>query len=148
MTWITDDTGTRWVDMPPRVRRKPARALRFSEIRAGDQLMRRYKHYDGTMQTWYYFVTDLWFDPVAGQSDETAGRMVAIMMLDARTGDPWLRKEPHTVRGLASQGFHYADIDFPAHVKATNAAREEGKVAPISFAKVIRARPKLARSTF
>jgi hypothetical protein len=55
-----------------------------------------------------------------------AGQMVAIRRLDPRTGEPTLGKYAHTLRGLASQGFHYADVDFPALVRATNEAVRQG----------------------
>jgi hypothetical protein len=141
MTWITDGNNTRWVAIPPRKRRKSPRAVRFAEIKVGDQLMQEYR-LDG-VQVWYYVVTDLWFDPVAGQDDETAGRMVAIRSICPRTGEPRHRKEPHTLRGLASQGFRYADIDFPAHVQAVKKAIADGEVVGIGEALVIRRRPKV-----
>jgi hypothetical protein len=36
MTRITDSSGTRWVRPEKRKRRKPARALRFANIKEGD----------------------------------------------------------------------------------------------------------------
>lgn len=149
MTLIHDGNGTRWVEIPPRKRRKSPRALRFAEIAVGDQLMRTWPGFlDQGISVWYYVVTDLWFDPVAGQSDETAGRMVAIQRLDPRTGEPNYRKEPHTIRGLASQGFRYADLDYAAHVKAARQAAVEGKVIGIGRGIVIRRRPKVPSSRF
>jgi hypothetical protein len=125
MTRITDDTGTRWVDDQPRKRRKSPRALRFANIKVGDQLMKttvakgwrggRVKPGDPPTElsrhTRYFLVTDLWFDPVAGQTNHVAGEMVAIAQIrsDGSIAD---RKEPHTKRGLASQGFHPADRDY------------------------------------
>lgn len=152
MTWITDDSGTRWVQLPLRKRRKSPRALRFADLKVGDQLMR---HFNMPMSatgaariTWYYIVTDLWFDPVAGQDDEIAGKMVGIRMLDQRTGEAREHKEPHTLRGLASQGFQYSDIDFAALVTAKNEARAAGVVVGISQGHVIRARPKIPGERF
>jgi hypothetical protein len=149
MTLIHDGNGTRWVEIPLRKRRKSPRALRFAEIAVGDQLMRTWPGFlDHGISVWYYVVTDLWFDPVAGQSDDTAGRMVAIRRLDPRTGEPSHRKEPHTIRGLASQGFRYADLDYSAHVKAARQAAVEGKVIGIGRGLVIRRRPKVPSSRF
>ena len=146
MTWITDNTGRRWVDVPERKRRKPGRALRFADLKVGDQLRRDYAHIlaSGRTVRWYYLVTDLWFDPVAGQDDEVAGRMVGIAHIDGR-GDT-NRKETHTLRGLASQGFHYAELDYIALAKAAIAGIAEGKVVGIGRGRVIRQRPKLPTS--
>jgi hypothetical protein len=146
VTWLTDDTGRRWVEGPPRKRRKSPRALRFAEIKVGDQLMRRWPELWRPAGTtvWYYVVSDLWFDPCAGQRDETAGRMVAIQRMDGRTGEPVHHKEAHTIRGLASQGFRYADVDYIAHVKAALTGVAEGAVVGIGMAHIIRRRPKQA----
>ena len=143
MTWITDENGTRWHEMPQRKRRKHPRAVRFAELKVGDQVMRQWKTYNDRVDVWYYVVTDMWFDPVAGQRDETAGRMVAIMSLDPCSGEARGSKEPHTLRGLASQGFAYSDIDFPALVVTRNEARADGKVVGIGIGNVIRQRPKV-----
>lgn len=149
MTLIRDGNDTRWVEVAPRKRRKSPRALRFAEIAVGDQVMRTWPSLlDHGISVWYYVVTDLWFDPVAGQSDETAGRMVAIQRLDTRTGEPNYRKEPHTIRGLASQGFRCADIDYSAHVRAARQAAVDGKVIGIGRGEVIRRRPKLPGARF
>lgn len=143
MTIIRDGNGTRWVEIPERKRRKPARALRFAELKVGDQLRR---DWDNVLVTgrarWYYLVTDLWFDPVAGQDDEVAGQMVGIAHIDPRTGEA-CRKQSHTLRGLASQGFHYAELDFIAHIKAAIVGIAEGKVVGIGRGLVIRKHPKL-----
>jgi len=146
MTWITDNAGTRWVEPAPRKRRKPARALRFDTIKVGDQLARKWKYHTSAQTIWYYLVTDLWFDPVAGQRDETAGRMAAIQMIDSHTGELRGRKEAHTLRGLASQGFNFASLDYIAHVRATRQAMSDGAVVGIRHAHAIRARPKLPAS--
>jgi hypothetical protein len=150
-----DDDGRMWTEIPRRKRRKSPRAVRFAEIKVGDQLMREYR-LDGfcsidrkdRVQIWYYVVTDLWFDPCAGQHDETAGRMVAIQSICPRTGDPRPHKEPHTLRGLASQGFHFADIDFLAHAKARNQAMADGAVVGIGKGHVIRRRPTVPGARF
>lgn len=149
MTIITDENGTRWVEIPARKRRKSPRALRFAEIKVGDQLTRKWpNHLSAGMVAWYYLVTDVWFDPVAGQMDEIAGRMVGIQHIDCRSGDLQGRKQPHTIRGLASQGFQYAEIDYMAHVKATNQATAEGAVIGIGRGHVIRQRPKVPGTRF
>jgi hypothetical protein len=149
MTLITDNTGTRWVEHVPRKRRAPGRAVRFAEIKVGDQLVRSWPaNLASGMTHWYYVVTDLWFDPVAGQDDDTAGRMVAVQHIDWRTGEPWHRKQPHTLRGLASQGFRYAGLDYMAHMKATLAAKAAGDVVGIGMGHVIRRRPKVPHSRF
>jgi hypothetical protein len=145
MTLITDGTGTHWVEIPPRKRRPPSRAVRFADVKVGDQLARTWPNYmnhgDGVV-VWHYVVTDLWFDPVAGQRDETAGRMVAIQRIDWRTGNLVDRKEGHTLRGLASQGFRYAGLDYMSQVKAVLAAKAAGDVVGIGMGHVIRRRPK------
>jgi hypothetical protein len=149
MTIIRDQNGTRWVEIPLRKRRKSPRALRFAEIKVGDQLMFKWPdHLNAGVVVWYYLVTDLWFDPVAGQEDETAGRMVGIQHIDWRSGEADGRKQPHTLRGLASQGFHYADIDFMAQLKAANQGMAEGKVIRIGQGHLIRRRPKVPDARF
>lgn len=148
MTWIVDGSGTRWVDDRPPKRRQSPRAIRFAEIKVGDQLMRRWTFLPGGTDVWYYLVTDLWFDPVAGQKNDAAGRMVAVRWLNPRTGEPDTRKQAHTIRGLASQGFHYADMDYTAHIRATLEGIRAGAVVGIGKAHVIRARPKLPGDRF
>jgi hypothetical protein len=134
-----------WVRLPERKRRKPSRAVRFANLRVGDQLMHRWAHYSGEgSQVHYFVVTDLWFDPVAGQFDETAGRMVALQMIDPHTGCArHEHKRSHTLRGLASQGMHYADVDAMTVGKARLAAMQNGSVVGIGYARVIRKRPKI-----
>ena len=141
MTWITDGTGTNWVDIPVRKRRKSPRAVRFANVKVGDQLMKIWKDIvRGGPVTWYYVVTDLWFDPVKGQDSPVAGEMVGLRQIKP-SGDLYQRKEPHTKRGLASQGFHYADRDFVAFAKQR---MEAENIVGIGFGKVIRQRPKRA----
>lgn len=146
MTWFTHGNETTWIEPRPKRRRPTPRALRFGAIKVGDQLMKAWDGmYEGGQKVvWYYLVSDLWFDPVAGQHVPLAGSMVAIQSIDYRTGEPRDRKEAHTIRGLASQGFHYANIDFIAHTAARNAGMLAGDVVSIAKGKVIRARPKLA----
>lgn len=148
MTLIRDGRGTRWVEIPQRPRRGPARAVRFADIKVGDQVMRRWADCFGNGgRVWYYVVSDLWFDPVAGQKDDTAGRMVAIQHVNPRDGDLG-RKEGHTLRGLASQGFHYADVNFLTLARLRAAEIQAGAVVGIGKGHIIRARPKLPGSTF
>ena len=143
MTWITDDGGTRWVEVPQKKRRSSPRARKFAEIKIGDQLMLK------PAGTWYrkvamyYVVTDLWFDPVLGQDDALKGSMVGYQQI-AQTGEPRHRKSSTTIRGLASQQFDYADIDYIAHCKATLAAMQAGEVIGIGRGRAIRARPKIS----
>ena len=155
MTWITGGNGPRWIEMYVRKKRKSPRAVRFASIKVGDQVMKTWteKGWRGGDDTrgparefsqaiWYYIVTDLWFDPVAGQDNHVAGEMVAIARIKP-DGGIHSHKEPHTKRGLASQGFHYADRDYLADRKTVLAAVEEGKVVGIGRGQIIRRRPKL-----
>lgn len=133
------------IELPPQPR-KPSRAVRFADIKVGDQLMRRYTTMamrGDRLMTFYYAVTDLWFDPVAGCHDEIAGQMVAIRQISPRTGELEGRKWAHTRRGLASNGYHYADCDFMARTRAIIDAMQAGEVVGIGFGHVIRQRPKL-----
>jgi hypothetical protein len=141
MTWIVDQFGRRWVEPVPRKRRAPGRALRFAELKVGDQIMAptRWATQNSVI---YYIVTDLWFDPVCGQLDETSGLMVAIRRL-GQDGEPCARKERHTLRGLAQNGYHYSDIDYASMAKARLQAHRDGKLIGIGVGKMIRARPKL-----
>lgn len=125
MTWITDGSGTRWVPVVPRKRRKPPRALRFADLKPGDVVTARSKWTeriqdpacarvpgkanDNTRDVQrsavhFALVEHIWDDPVAGESDPTAGRMVAIRPLTPRGPSPSLTR--HTLRGLASNGYH------------------------------------------
>lgn len=89
----------------------------------------------------YFVVTDLWFDPVVGQHDEIAGRMAAIQWI-APNGTIVGDKRAHTIRGLASQGYLPADMDYFSFCKARQAAKEGGIVVGIGMGKIIRNRPK------
>jgi len=53
-----------------------------------------------------YVVTDLWFDPVAGERDPIAGQMVAITQL--RNASPSARSSRTRVVACHA-GYHYAD---------------------------------------
>jgi hypothetical protein len=156
MTWIYDGDKPRiWVEIPLPKRRKSPRALRFANLAVGDQLIKEWtsKGWRGgiddmnkpaielSKNIWYYLVTDLWFDPVAGQDNDVAGRMVAIVHIDHH-GFPHSRKEQHTLRGLASEGFHYADRDFIAFCRNRTEAMQNGTIVGIGMGSVIRKRPK------
>lgn len=142
MTWITDNSGTRWVEPIPRKRRKPARALRFADLEVGQQLMRRPKADWYRKIPQYYLVTDRWFDPVAGQTDPVAGQMVALCIIKS-DGETSGRKSGTTLRGLASQQYEYADMDYLLHCRARRAGMGDGKVVGIGVGSAIRKRPKL-----
>ena len=145
MTWITDDNGTRWVDATrPKKRRRSPRALRFADVKVGDQLMNN-RHSLGMDyplgRKFYVVVTDLWFDPVAGQDDPVKGRMVGYRQIDGY-GRPIGSKIATTIRGLASQQFQYADIDYIALAKSRAEAVKSGDVVGIGQGRVIRQRPR------
>ncbi len=159
MTTIHDENGTRQVHIPRREKRKRG-AGRFAEVKVGDQLMQRVISRWSTYATdpsaandpamvdhekdcgfAYAIVTDLWFDPVKGEEDPIAGQMVAIRHL--RQGRPIMSKRPHTIRGLASNGWQYADRDEIAHWEAVREAHEAGKVIGIGVGKVYRKRPQI-----
>jgi hypothetical protein len=144
-TKIVNDDGARWVEAPVRKPRKPPRALRFSEIKVGDQLVLPPTDNFFRKIPTFFIVTDLWFDPVAGEDDETAGRMVAVQQIGP-TGEPRHGKRPYTVRGLASNGYRYADIDYIGQCKAFLEGVETGQVVGIGKGAAIRRRPKLPRS--
>jgi len=108
MTRIYTSDGTFDAEPPQRKRRAKPRALRFSDIKVGNELSKRMT-WHGERAVTFYVVTDLWFDPVAGQRDHEAGNMVAVRRIEPFPTD---RKEPHTRRGLASQGFRYRYSDM------------------------------------
>lgn len=156
MTWITGGgDGRRWVEVPVRKRRKSPRALRFANLKVGDQIMkvwtqRGWKGGDDHKQpprefsrrVAYYIVTDLWFDPVEGQSNPVAGQMVGIVTV-RENGEPGHHKEKHTLRGLAAQSFVYADRDYITFCRDRLAAmREGGVIVGIGHGNVVRRRPK------
>lgn len=143
MTWITDNTGTRWVEIQQPKRRKSPRPLRFDNIAVGNQLMLKPQENWWRKIPQYFIVTDLWFDPVDGEEDPTKGRMVALRRI-GEDGEPHHRKSKTTVRGLASQQYHYADIDYVAHCKARLAGSEGGAVVGIGVGRALKSRPKIA----
>ena len=111
---------------------------RFDGIKPGDQLVHS-RH----GETSYWLVTDTWFDPVKGQDNPQKGDMVAVQQISRNTGEVRYQKVAHTIRGLASNGYSWADRDWIEFYKSRLAAYHEGKVVGIGQAKKIRARPKI-----
>ena len=143
MTIIYEDgKAPRWVEIPQPKRRKSPRALRFAELKVGDQLMQKPADNWHRKIPAYFVVTDMWSDPVAGQRDPVAGQMAAIVRIN-ETGEPHGSKSGYPIRGLASQQFHYADIDYIEHAKSREAAKTSGAVIGIGAGRAIRARPKM-----
>jgi hypothetical protein len=142
MTWIYDQNGKRWVDPVPRKTRKAPRALKFGEVKVGDQIMQKPRDGWDRGTAIYYVVTDLWFDPVEGQKDPLKGSMVGFAHI--KSDGTYDRKSSTTVRGLASQQYDFADVDYIALCTARNEAFRTGEVIGIGHAKTIRARPKIS----
>lgn len=142
MTYITDDAGTRWVDVAAKKKRTSPRAVRFADLKVGDQLMLAQIDFNHRRYVNYFLVTDRWFDPVAGQMNEVAGQMVALVNLTYGVK----RKSSHTLRGLASKGYQYADIDYQAQQAAFLHSKLNGEVVGIREGLKIRARPKFPGS--
>jgi hypothetical protein len=145
VTWIVDDNGTRWVDVTRhRKTRKSPRAIKFAALKVGDQIMQKPRpgFYRGIAT--YYVVTDIWFDPVAGQDNEAAGTMVGFAQV--KSDGTLSRKRSTPIRGLASQQYDYADKDYVGLATARAAAMKEpdGAVVGIGYARTIRQRPKIA----
>lgn len=140
MTLITDGFGTRWVEPTPKKRRKKPRALRFADLspdtilihRSKSKSVRSPKHdlpvaNDDELviersHVGFAIVEHRWFDPCAGQTDPTAGEMVAVRPITShgRGGSMW----PHTLRGLAMQGYDYATPEQAGLVRAWMLQRE------------------------
>jgi hypothetical protein len=134
VTWIVDSDGRRWVDVPPRKRRAPSRALRFANLQVGAILIHRAKttsmaggprdesaaNDDRPWMTHHHVgfarVDDRWHDPCLGQTDPIAGELAGVRHMTAWGWAPY--KQPHTLRGLASQGFHHATPEQAARVLA------------------------------
>lgn len=122
-TKIIDDNGVRFVQKPSVKERKPRGAGRFSNVAVGDQIMRSNEYNTVARKHFsYYIVTDLWFDPVLGQYDPVKGQMIGYSKIDP-TGTVCERKTSTTVRGLASQRFQYADVDFISLCQAKASAQ-------------------------
>lgn len=141
MTWIIDGSGTHWVEVPQPKRRKPPRALKFAEVKVGDQLMMKPRDSWYRGLAIYCLITDMWFDPVEGQDDPLKGSMIGYAHI--KEDGSLSRKSSTTIRGLASQQFDFADIDYIALCKARSQATETGEVIGIGFGKTIRNRPKI-----
>lgn len=139
-----------WEDVTRvRKKRKPVRAVRFADVKVGDQLVVRFNNYDDTVRDWFYQVTHIWFDPVAGfraegEPDQEAGIMVAIQRINSM-GIPYGRPDKHTRRGLASQKYHYAKIDYIGMCKARLEGLNAGSVVGIGAAKRIKKHPSLSK---
>ncbi len=142
MTWVTDGSGTRWIESIPRKRRKAGRALRFADLAPGDVLIHRVKwkrevhdHGGRDIRTandnsrteegliiGFAFCEHRWFDPVRGKSDETSGMMAAIRPVTGRGRGVLLYA--HTLRGLAQNGYWPATSEQSSTFRAWLAQRE------------------------
>lgn len=148
MTWITDNSGTRWVEVPQRKRRKPRTGGRFSELSIGDQLVQRTPYTrirphepERAPYEQYVQVTDLWFDPVAGQDNEWRGQMVGVAAININGA--LSKKQSYSRHALAAVGYHRAEIDYRGMCVARAQAARDGAVVSIRHAHKIRSRPKL-----
>lgn len=147
MTWITDDTGTRWVASPQRKRRSPPKQGRFSNLAVNDQLECPDPMYRGSASTrkapsLFYLVTDLWFDPVKGQANDFSGQMAAVLRIGS-DGNPIGKKLGYSRHALATQGFHPAAIDYIGLCRLRSEGASTGDVVGIGEARRIRQRPRL-----
>lgn len=151
MTWVTDDSGTRWVEPNPRKRRRGAQNIRFRDLKPGTVLISRTKSISyvtvparpGTandnafeqvkITSGVALCEDRWFDPVLGQADELAGQMASIRYIfwNGIHG----QKRAHTLRGLSQAGYSYATpeqareaLRFVEEVSTLRAAVESGKM--------------------
>lgn len=118
-----------FVKVMPRKQRASPRALRFANLRVGDMLLRKVKwteihgfkpepkaallHQstanDNRIEeireaTGFAICEHRWFDPVKGEVDPVAGQLVAVRWITNHGLSRSL--VPHTIRGLASQGYH------------------------------------------
>lgn len=143
-TLIHDASGTRFVPwagwywrndelVPPKPRR-PARALRFGDLQVGAILIhrgkviseRRVQHPPHVAnEDWrrdvqhyasFHVVVFRWFDPVAGQDDPIRGEMAGVVSIT--TMGQQKHAIPHTLRGLAQQGYTYATAEQADRVRA------------------------------
>lgn len=122
---------------PEKVRRPSKR--RFEEVKVGDQLVLPPAPDWHRGVPWYFVVTDVWFDPVAGQDNPQSGEMVGVQRLGP-AGDPVGSKASHSIRGLASQRYRYAEIDYVALCRTRTKAMEDGTVVGIGRGAAIRKR--------
>lgn len=142
-----------FVKQGPRKQRASPRALRFANLRVGDVLMRKVhwtetraapgqtimpvansNHIEEIKTAQGFAICEhRWTDPVRGEHDPVAGQLVAVRWITARGLAPSLT--PHTIRGLASQGYHPMTDDQARHVldwlaqrDAINARHEAGEI--------------------
>lgn len=140
-TVVHDQEGTRFVQVEPKPKRRPARALRFPDLKVGDGLILKGKSHSvryeqplrlaglppvanddmrEIVSTRRYVTlalcTDRWFDPVLGQTDPIKGDMVGLRWItgNGMTGT----KISYPIRGLAPQGY------WPATPEQTLRIRE------------------------
>lgn len=126
-----------------RKRRAKPRALRFAALKQGDVLIYRGKAVseryvppaDGftpanenrltevRLYAGFAFVEHRWFDPCAGHEDRWAGEMAGVCLVNhnGKVASP----TPHTLRGLAMQGYHFASPEQADRVRAFIAERAE-----------------------
>ncbi|MFL6864051.1 MAG: hypothetical protein ACJ8DZ_13740 [Allosphingosinicella sp.] len=150
-TLISDESGSRFVPWPgwywrdrvlvePKPKRPP-RALRFGDLQAGAILIHRgkivsehrVKHPDHIAnEDWrteiqhyasFQVVLFRWFDPVAGQEDRLKGEMAGVVPVTNMGQQS--HATPHTLRGLATQGYTYASPDQAERVRAFIEHRRE-----------------------
>lgn len=131
---------------------------RFADIKVGDQLQQRsigrwdtmlhderaandagWQRHERDYGYIYAQVTDLWFDPVAGEDDPIRGEMVGIVHL--HQGQPRGGKRAHTIRGLASNGWQYAERDEIEHWQQVREGVRDGTVVGIGAGR--RGRPQV-----
>jgi hypothetical protein len=116
-------------------------AMRFTDLKVGDQLVMEPRENWHRKIPIFWIVTDLWFDPVAGQHTRASGMMAAVQRIND-DGELFGSKRSHTLRGLASQGFTFARKDIVAERRLRAVALKNGSVVGIGQAYAIRRRPK------
>jgi hypothetical protein len=141
-TVIHDSEGTRFVRWEePKKKRRPARALRFPDLKVGDGLIMRGKAHSvmyaeplrlagmpapanddmreivrSRRYVTLALCTDRWQDPVYGQLDPIAGDMVGLRWItnNGMTGS----KLGYPIRALAKQGYWPATPEQTARIRA------------------------------
>lgn len=128
-----------FVKVAPKKRRARPRALRFADLKAGDVLVHRQKAVtvkrpreadlvaaneieEVNRFASFCIVEHRWFDPCAGHDDRWAGEMAGVCSINHNGKVP--TPYPHTLRGLAMQGFHYATAEQAERVRAFIEERE------------------------
>lgn len=140
----------------PRKRRRKPKPLRFAQVKVGDILIHKRKtlnafarprpvpianddpvevEYVAAIATSFAIVTDLWWDPVYGQAEESAGQMVGCQYwVGGGIGSKW----SHNRLGLARAGWDYATPDQIADAEGMIRREERlrqalraGEVSPI-----------------